>query len=203
MATDVYLVRHGETEWSNTGQHTGSTDLPLLPEGEEQGRLLGRLLAGIRFAAVWSSDLQRARRTAELAGLRPEVTPLLREFGYGAYEGRTSDEIWRERPGWQLFVDGCPGGESPAQVAARARTFLAGLDPVEGAVAVFSHGHFVRALAMAWTDLDIAAAGSLAVDTASIGLLHDGSRGRVIQRWNWAPELAPGAGVHEPPGQTI
>jgi broad specificity phosphatase PhoE len=189
VATDVYLVRHGETEWTNTGQHTGHTDVPLLPEGEEQARQLGRLLAGIRFAGVWSSDLQRARRTAELARLPPTVTPLLREFDYGEYEGRTSEEIWRERPGWQIYRDGCPGGESPAQVAARARAFQAGLEDVEGAVAVFSHGHFLRALATAWTGMDIAAAASLALDTASICLLHHGARGRLIQRWNWAPEL--------------
>ena len=193
MATDVYLVRHGETEWSRSGRHTGRTDLPLLPEGEEQARMLGRLLNGIPFAAVWSSDLQRARRTAELAGLRPRLTPLLREFDYGEYEGRTSEEIWRERPGWQLYADGCPGGESPAQVAARAGAFLAGLEGVEGAVAVFSHGHFLRALATAWTDLDIAGAGSLAMDTAAICLLHEGDRGRVIQRWNWTPELGSGS----------
>ena len=189
VATDVYLVRHGETAWTRTGQHTGRTDLPLLPEGVEQARALGRLLAGVRLSAVWSSDLQRARRTAVLAGFEPTVTPLLREFDYGDYEGATSEEIARERTGWQIYVDGCPGGESPQQVAARARAFLAGLDSVEGAVAAFSHGHFLRALSTAWADLDIAVAGRLALDPAAICLLHDGTRGRVIQRWNWVPDL--------------
>jgi broad specificity phosphatase PhoE len=185
VATDLYLVRHGATEWSHTGQHTGGTDLPLLPEGEEQARELGELLKGIRFAAVWSSDLQRALRTAELAGFEPALTPLLREFDYGEYEGMTSEEIWRHRPGWQLFVDGCPGGESPSQVQARTRSFLALVEGVDGAVAAFSHGHLLRVLATAWADLDASAAASLALDTATISVLHDGSRGRVIQRWNW------------------
>lgn len=189
MALDLYLVRHGETAWTRTGQHTGRTDLPLLPNGEAQARALGERLRGTRFAAVWSSDLQRARRTAELAGLEPHVTPLLREFDYGEYEGKTSDEIWARRPGWQIYVDGCPGGESPAQVAARARAFLAQLDGVEGAVAAFSHGHMLRALGAVWADLDIAAAGRLALDTASISVLHDGSRGRLIQGWNWTSEV--------------
>ena len=189
MAIDLYLVRHGETAWSRTGRHTGRTDLPLEPEGEAQARALGDRLRDVSFAAVWSSDLRRARHTAELAGLEPRVTPLLREYDYGEYEGLTSDEIWRRRPGWQIYVDGCPGGETPAQVQARAREFLDLLGDVEGAVAAFSHGHFLRALATAWTDLDITAAGRLALDTAAINVLHDGDRGRLIRVWNWTASL--------------
>jgi probable phosphoglycerate mutase len=190
VALDVYLIRHGETTWSRTGQHTGRTDLPLLPEGEEQARRLGELLAGIRFTAAWSSDLSRARRTAELAGLgQARITPLLREVDYGDYEGVTTEDIHRERPEWELFADGCPGGETPAQVAARARLFLTELTGAEGAVAVFSHGHFLRAMAVTFAGLDIGAAARLALDTAAICGLHDGSRGRMIQRWNWKPEL--------------
>jgi broad specificity phosphatase PhoE len=188
---DLYLVRHGETEWSRTGQHTGRTDLPLLPDGEEQARGLGECLRSIRFRAVWSSDLRRARRTAELAGFEPIVTPLLREYDYGEYEGLTTAEIHRRRPGWQLFADGCPGGESPAQVLARARAFLAGLEGVEGPIAAFSHGHFLRALGVAWVGLDITAAGLLALDTASVSALHAGARGRLIDHWNWRPEVPP------------
>jgi len=191
VATDLYLVRHGETAWSRSGQHTGRTDLPLEPRGEEQGRALGERLRDISFAAVWSSDLQRARRTAELAGMEPSLTPLLREYDYGEYEGLTSDEIWRQRPGWQIYVDGCPGGESPAEVQARARSFLALVADVEGSVAAFSHGHLLRALATAWADMDITAAGRLALDTAAISVLHDGPRGRLIQHWNWTSSLAP------------
>jgi broad specificity phosphatase PhoE len=190
VPVDLYLVRHGETEWSRSGQHTGRTDLPLLAEGEDQARRLGDRLRGIQFAAVYSSDLKRALETAHLAGFeRPEVTPLLREFDYGDYEGETSAEIWKTRPDWQLFRDGAPGGETPAQVYQRARTFLSGLATVEGAILVFSHGHFLRALAVAWVELDIGAAASLSLDTATICILREGDRGRVIQRWNWAPEL--------------
>lgn len=194
MALDVYLIRHGGTEWTRTGQHTGRTDLPLLPEGEEQGRRLSELLRGVTFGAAWSSDLRRSLRTAELAGVEhPTVTPLLREFDYGEYEGLTTDEIRRERPGWELFRDGCPGGESPAEAAARARAFLAGLAGVEGTVAVFSHGHFMRALALVWLDMDVSAGAGLGLDAAAVGVLREGSRGRLILRWNWVPDVTAAA----------
>jgi broad specificity phosphatase PhoE len=193
VALDLYLVRHGETAWTRTGQHTGRTDLPLLPEGEEQARRVGEALRGIQFTAAFSSGLGRALRTAELAGLTgptgPTVTPLLREFDYGEYEGITSAEIERRHPGWQIYVDGCPGGETPEQVYARARMFFRLVDGLQGAVVAFTHGHFGRALAVAWTDLGIRAAARLVADTASIGVLRDGDRGRVIQVWNWQPEL--------------
>lgn len=190
MALDLYLVRHGDTAWTHTGQHTGRTDLPLLPDGENEARRLGRVLKAIRFDAVYSSDLRRSLRTAELAGFdHPRVTPLLREFDYGDYEGLTSDEIWAQRPDWQIYVDGCPGGEAPAQVYARARTFLSGLAGLEGAAIAFSHGHFLRALAVAWVNLEIGAAACLALDTAAVSVLREGGRGRVIQRWNWTTDL--------------
>ena len=190
MALDLYLVRHGGTAWTHTGQHTGRTDLPLLPDGEKEARRLGRILSVIRFDAVYSSDLQRSLRTAELAGFdRPRVTPLLREFDYGDYEGLTSDEIWAQRPDWQIYVDGCPGGEMPSQLYARARTFLRGLAGLEGAAIAFSHGHFLRALAVAWVSLEIGAAACLALDTAALSVLREGERGRVIQRWNWTTDL--------------
>jgi broad specificity phosphatase PhoE len=129
--------------------------------------------------------MQRARRTAELAGFEEiNVTPLLREFDYGEYEGRTTAEIRRERPGWELFRDGCPGGETLEHVYERALTFLSLLEGQEGALAAFSHGHFIRVLAVAWTDLDISTAARLGLDTASISILIDGGRGRLIQRWN-------------------
>lgn len=192
MALDLYLVRHGDTAWTHTGQHTGRTDLPLLPDGENEARRLGRVLSAIRFDAVYSSDLQRSLRTAKLAGFdQPRVTPLLREFDYGDYEGLTSDEIWAQRPDWQIYVDGCPGGETPAQVHARARSFLSGLAGLEGAAIAFSHGHFLRALAVAWVSLEIGAAACLALDTAAVSVLREGDRGRVIQRWNWTTDLSP------------
>jgi len=190
MALDLYLVRHGDTAWTHTGQHTGRTDLPLLPDGEEEARRLGQALSGIRVAAVYSSDLQRSLRTAELAGFeRPQVTPLLREFDYGDYEGLTSAEIWAQRPDWQIYADGCPGGESPAQVYSRAQTFLSRLAGIEGAAIAFSHGHFLRAVAVAWVDLGIGAAARVALDTAAVSVLRDGERGKVIQRWNWTAQL--------------
>jgi broad specificity phosphatase PhoE len=190
VAIDVYLVRHGATEWTHTGQHTGRTDLPLLPEGEEQARRLGELLRGVRFDAVWSSDLRRALHTAELAGFaHPTVSPLLREFDYGEYEGLTTDQIHQERPGWELFRDGCPGGESPAEAAARASAFMAGLAGVEGTVAIFSHGHFMRTLALAWLDLDVSTGAHLGLDASAVGVLREGGRGRLILRWNWVPDV--------------
>jgi probable phosphoglycerate mutase len=194
VALDVYLIRHGATEWTHTGQHTGSTDLPLLPEGEDQARRLGELLRGVRFDAVWSSDLQRALRTATLAGFQhPHVTPLLREFDYGEYEGVTTDEIHRGNPGWELFRDGSPGGESPAQAAARARAFLDRMARVDGTVAVFSHGHFMRVLALVWLNLDVATGAHLGLDASAIGVLREGSRGKLIQRWNWVPDVTAAA----------
>ncbi len=190
MALDLFLVRHGDTEWTRSGRHTGRTDLPLLPDGEEQARHVGEALRGIQFAAVFSSDLGRAHRTAELAGMTDiRVTPLLREFDYGEYEGITSAEIDRRRPGWQIYMDGCPGGESPEQVYARARMFFRLVDGLEGAAIAFTHGHFSRALAAAWTALGIQAAARLVMDTASISVLRDGDRGRVVQLWNWRREL--------------
>ena len=194
MAIDVYLVRHGATEWTHTGQHTGRTDLPLLPQGEEQARHLGELLRGVRFDAVWSSDRRRALHTAELAGFaHPTVSPLLREFDYGDYEGLTTDQIHRERPGWELFRDGCPGGESPVEAAARARAFLAGLAGAEGSVAIFSHGHFMRTLALAWLDLDVSNGAHLGLDASAVGVLREGGRGRLIHRWNWVPDVTAAA----------
>jgi broad specificity phosphatase PhoE len=187
---DVYLIRHGATEWTHSGQHTGRTDLPLLPEGEAQAGALAPHLRRVGFTAAFTSDLRRARRTAELLGLpNLRVTPQLREFDYGDYEGLTSEEIWRLRPDWRIYRDGCPGGESPAQVYRRARSFLEGLAGMETPLAVVSHGHFLRALAVAWVGLDIQAAADLELDTAAVCVLRDGDRGRVVQRWNWTPDL--------------
>jgi broad specificity phosphatase PhoE len=127
----------------------------------------------------------RARRTAELAGFPdPVVTPLLREFDYGEYEGLTTAEIRRRNPDWELFRDGCPGGETPEQVYARAQAFFRLLEGRQGAVAAFSHGHFIRALAVAWVEVAVAAAARLALDTGSISILIEGDRGRLVQRWN-------------------
>jgi broad specificity phosphatase PhoE len=189
-ALDLLLVRHGETAWTLSGQHTSRTDLPLLPGGEAEARALGERLRGRRFAAVFCSDLERARRTAELSGFpEPTVTPLLREFDYGDYEGLTSEQIWERRPGWRIFADGCPNGETPERAHRRALRFLELLDGLEGAVLAFSHGHILRTLAVAWAGLELTAGAALALDTASISVLRAGEHGRTIQRWNWAADL--------------
>jgi broad specificity phosphatase PhoE len=182
---DLYIARHGATEWTHSGQHTGSTDLPLLPEGEEQARHLGERLRGVAFVAVYSSDLERSLRTAELAGFASvERTPLLREYNYGEYEGLTTREIHETRPDWELYRDGCPGGETPDHVYARAQSFLRLVTARDGPVLAFSHGHFSRALAVAWAELPVTSAARLMLDVAGLGILRSDEHGRVIQRWN-------------------
>src|SRR5262249_2030619 len=146
----VYLARHGETAWSLTGQHTGLTDLPLTERGERNARRLQQRLKGLTFLKVFTSPLQRARRTCELAGFGTvaEIDRDLLEWNYGEYEGRRTADIRAERPDWQLFRDGCPGGESPAQVVARADRAVSRLRAVRGDVLLFSSGHFLRVLAV-------------------------------------------------------
>ncbi len=188
MLPSAYLARHGETKWSLSGQHTGLTDLPLTERGERNARRLGERLAGLTFARVFTSPLERASRTCALAGFgaRAEVDRDLVEWNYGEYEGRTSAEIERDRPGWQLFRDGCPGGESPAQVGARADRVVARLRAVEGDVLVFSSGHFLRVLAARWLGLDPAGGRLVLLSTASLSTLgyeHEPSR-PVISLWN-------------------
>jgi probable phosphoglycerate mutase len=185
----VYLARHGETAWSLTGQHTGLTDLPLTEHGEQNARRLGKRLRGLTFAKVFTSPLQRASRTCELAGFGSGavVDPDLVEWNYGQYEGRTSADIYRERPDWQLFRDGCPGGETPEQVGARADRVVARLRAVPGNALVFSSGHFLRVLAARWLGLEAGWAGCyFLLSTASlsaVGYEHNLSR-PVIRLWN-------------------
>ena len=184
----VYLARHGETAWSLSGQHTGLTDLPLTPVGEANAGKLGDALKGLSFDKVFSSPLRRAWRTCELAGFRGsvEVLPDLVEWDYGEYEGLTSMEILAARPDWQLFRDGCPGGESPEQVVARADRVVDLLRSVSGNVLVFSSGHFLRMLATRWTGIDTLGARSLMLSTASLSVLgYEGSLERpAIRLWN-------------------
>src|SRR6188768_1227814 len=144
-----YLARHGETAWSLSGQHTGLTDLPLTERGERNATRLGERLRGLQFSRVLTSPLQRARRTSELAGFGAVATldPDLVEWNYGEYEGRTSAEILAKRPGWQLFRDGCPGGESPQQVITRARRVVDRIREAPGDVLLFSSGHIIRVFA--------------------------------------------------------
>jgi probable phosphoglycerate mutase len=185
----VYLARHGETAWSLTGQHTGLTDLPLTERGERNARRLGERLKGLTFAKVFTSPLQRASRTCELAGFGPaaEVDPNLVEWDYGQYEGRRTSEIRAERPDWQLFRDGCPGGESPKQVAARADQVVGRVRAIQGDVLIFTSGHFLRVLAVRWLGLESSQNSRyFMLNTASLcafGYEHDFSR-PVIRLWN-------------------
>jgi len=183
------MARHGETAWSLSGQHTGFTDLPLTPNGERNARRLGERLKGMSFAKVFTSPLQRAARTCELAGFGAvaETDPDLVEWNYGQYEGRCSAEIFAERPDWQLFRDGCPGGESPAQVGERADRVVQRVRTVPGDVLLFSSGHFIRVLAARWLALGPEAAGRyFLLTTASLSALgyeHKLSQ-PVIRLWN-------------------
>ena len=172
-AAEIHLVRHGETEWSASGRHTGRSDIALTPAGEAAAGGLAYRLAGLSFAAVWSSPSQRARRTCELAGFgeRCIVKPDLAEWDYGAYEGLTTPQILEKRPGWQLFRDGCPDGEQAADVGARADRIVAALH-AEGADAlIFSSGHFLRVLAARWLGLPPQQGALFLLDTASVSAL--------------------------------
>ena len=185
----LYLARHGETAWSLSGQHTGLTDLPLTPNGERNARRLGERLKGMSFARVSASPLQRAARTCELAGVGAvaETDPDLVQWNYGQYEGWRSAEIFAERPDWQLFRDGCPGGESPAEVGKRADRVVQRVRTVPGNVLLFSSGHFIRVLAARWLALGPEPAGRyFLLTTASLSALgyeHKLSQ-PVIRLWN-------------------
>jgi probable phosphoglycerate mutase len=184
----IYLARHGQTEWSRTGQHTGLTDLPLLPEGEFDAGRLGARLQKIEFAAVWTSPLIRAARTCELAGFGDvaQVDPDLVEWDYGDYEGLRTAEIVARQPGWRIFHDGCPRGESPEQVAERADRVLARARAADGNVLLFSSGHLTRMLAARWIELPPAAGELFTLATASLsGLGYEHNREEpVIELWN-------------------
>jgi len=193
----ITLVRHGETEWSLSGRHTGRTDIALTARGEDGARALAPILARTAFARVLTSPRLRARRTCALAGLaaEAEVEPDLAEWDYGDYEGLRSAEILQRRPGWTIFGDGCPNGESPADVSARADRLLARLRGEGGEVALFSHGHFGRALAARWIEAPVAMAAHFALGVASLGVLgfeagHSGTP--AILRWNHQPPSEPG-----------
>ncbi len=184
----LYLARHGETAWSLSGQHTGLTDLPLTERGERNAHQLGERLKGLTFAKVFTSPLKRAARTCELAGFggAAEVDRNLLEWDYGQYEGRRTVEIHAERPDWYLFRDGCPGGESPAQVGARADRVVSRIRSLPGQIIVFSSGHFLRVLAARWLGLDPGAGRYFLLSTASLSALgYEHNRSQpVIRLWD-------------------
>jgi probable phosphoglycerate mutase len=183
-----YLARHGETAWSLSGQHTGLTDLPLTEHGERNARQLGERLRGLKFARVFTSPLQRAKKTCELSGFGKvaEVDPDLLEWNYGKYEGLRSAEIHARNPGWRIFRDGCPGGESPAQVADRADRVIKRVRAVGDDVLVFSSAHFLRALTARWLGQATTAGDFFLLSTASLSVLsyeHELSQ-PAVQLWN-------------------
>ena len=189
MLSHLYLMRHGETAWSLSGQHTGRTDIPLTEKGEQDARKLAERLRTVKFSHVFTSPLQRARRTCVLAGLGEvaEIEPDLVEWDYGDYEGQRPADIREARPGWNVFRDGCPGGESPAQVSERADRLIARLRMLEGNIAIFSHGHFGRVLAARWIGLQIRQAQHLLLSTASVSVLgyeHNLAEVPAIILWN-------------------
>jgi probable phosphoglycerate mutase len=185
----VYIARHGETAWTITGQHTGLTDLPLTPQGERNALALAPRLAGIRFGKVFSSPLVRARKTCALAGFGSvaEIDNDLVEWNYGVYEGLRSVDIRAKRPDWELFRDGCPGGESPSDVRTRAESVVARIRAVNDNVLIFSSGHFVRVLAARWIGLEPSINSmSFLLSTASVSAVgYENSLSRpVIRLWN-------------------
>jgi len=184
----VYLARHGDTAWTHSGQHTGRIDLPLTEDGERHAQQLGERLKGMTFAKVFTSPLQRAARTCELAGFGAvaEKLPDLVEWDYGKYEGLVLAEILKERPDWKIFRDGCPDGESPAQVGERADRVIKRVRAITGTVLLFSSGHFLRVLAGRWLGLDPAAGKYFVLSTASLSALgyeHNLSE-PVIRLWD-------------------
>jgi broad specificity phosphatase PhoE len=182
----VVLVRHGETEWSRSGRHTSYTDVSLTPHGVEEAGPLAPRLAGTDFSLVLTSPRRRARDTCELAGLGPraEVTDDLAEWDYGSYEGRTTDEIRRDVPGWTIFTHGAPGGETAAEVAARADRVIERALAAGGVVALFSHGHFLRVVGARWVDLPASAGACFGLDTATLSYLGHEHERRVVRVWN-------------------
>jgi broad specificity phosphatase PhoE len=187
---DIWLARHGATEWSVSGRHTGRTDVPLIEDGERQARALGAWIDGHAFARVLSSPLRRARDTARLAGFddaRVEVTPLLAEVDYGEYEGVTTRDIVAARPGWEVFRDGSPGGETPDEIAERAARLLEFVGEPGGDVLLFGHGHILRAVAAVYLGLPIADACLLRLDAGAISILGHEHDHPAVSLWNLRP----------------
>ncbi len=182
----VYLLRHGETEWSLNGRHTGVTDIPLTENGRKLARQLQPILAREKFVMVLTSPLQRARDTCELAGLGTlaSVDRDLMEWNYGEYEGLTTDQIRQTRPDWSVFSDGCPGGESPLQVSVRADRIVSRVRTVDGNVALFSHGHILRVLAARWINLSASYGENFLLDTATLNVLGYYRESPAFKIWN-------------------
>ncbi len=189
MSGEIVIVRHGETEWSAAGKHTSTTDLPLLDEGRKRASELGPALAGRSFSLVLCSPLRRARETCELAGFsdRAEISEDLVEWNYGEYEGLTTNEIRETRPDWFLWRDGCPGGEMPADVGARADRVLARLRSAEGDAIAFAHGHILRVLGARWIDLPPAGGAHFKLGAGAFSVLGYERDVEAFSGWNYGP----------------
>ena len=187
---EVVVIRHGETEWSAARKHTGSTDVPLTDAGRRQAQDVRAEVAGREFVRVLTSPSSRAVETCRIAGLgdRAEIRDDLHEWDYGKYEGVTTAQIRSQRPDWSLWRDGCPGGESPAEVGARADRVVAALRQLDGDVAVFGHGHFLRVLTARWLELPPARGASFGLDTAAVGALGWERENAAIWLWNRTPK---------------
>lgn len=182
----IYLIRHGETEWTLSGQHTGITDLPLTENGERDAALIGKELLPHKFKCILCSPLQRAKATCQKAGLFDQavIEPLLKEWNYGIYEGKTTEEIHRENPGWTIFSKGAPRGESVADVSRRADELLQKIAPIDGDIALFSHGHFLRVLAARWLCLPAEKGSLFSLSPSSVSILEFERSNPVIALWN-------------------
>jgi probable phosphoglycerate mutase len=185
MADQIFIARHGATEWSVSGQHTSRTDLPLLAQGREQAAGMARKLAGEQFALVLCSPLLRARQTCELAGFadRAERCDDLTEWDYGEYEGLTTPEIRERDPSWNLWQDGCPGGEVPAAIGARVDRVLARFAAIDGDGLAFAHGHVLRVLTARWLEMDVAAGARFKLEAGTVSVLGHERETAVIERW--------------------
>ena len=182
----IYVIRHGETEWSLSGKHTGLTDIPLTDNGRKNAKLLQSALAKRSFARVFSSPLQRARETCELAGLgeQAEIDQDLVEWNYGEYEGITSDQIHRKKPGWMVFLDGCPGGEKPEEVGIRVDRIIGKVRAIQGDVALFAHGHVLRVLTARWLALPPSVGRHFLLDTGTVNVLSYYRGVPAVKQWN-------------------
>lgn len=185
---EIYLVRHGETEWSLSGKHTGITDIPLTANGRKEAKLFEPLFAKVSFTKVLTSPLQRARMTCELAGLggQAEIDRNLMEWNYGEYEGLTTKQIHKTSPNWMLFSDGCPGGESPEQIGARVDRVVARVRAIEGPVILFAHGHVLRVFAARWLGLPVVTGCHFMLDPATLSILSYYRGIPAVKQWNAA-----------------
>ncbi len=181
---ELYLIRHGATEWSENGRHTGTTDLSLTDLGKKQSELLKKRLVQEKFTKIFCSPLKRALETCKLCGYDPMINPDLREWNYGQYEGLTTQQIHEKNPTWNIFENGAPGGESPQQIASRAHHFLHQVHSLEGKVAIFSHAHFLRIFATVWLGALPAFGNELTLSPASLSILGYERLTRVIICWN-------------------